>query len=101
MNTDFRPTAILPRRSAPPNAGQLSLKRIPRRAGQEAVPRRSTPRLCYHFFMWAGPAVLGRWTRRAFLVSSLASCAFSEEHGKGALIPSLERQYSDPATDFE
>jgi oligogalacturonide lyase len=51
--------------------------------------------------MWAGPAVLGRWTRRAFLVSSLASCAFSEERGKGVLSPSAEHQYPDPSTDFE
>jgi len=51
--------------------------------------------------MWAGPAVLGRWTRRAFLVSSLASCALSEERGKGALIPSAEHRYSDPSTDFD
>lgn len=51
--------------------------------------------------MWAGPAALGRWTRRAFLISSLASGAFSEERGKGTITPSAERRYSDPATDFE
>ena len=38
-------------------------------------------------------------TRRAFLVSSLASWAFAEQ--KGAVLPSAWHRYSDPATEFE
>jgi oligogalacturonide lyase len=49
--------------------------------------------------MRAVPAVLGRWTRRAFLVSGLAPWAFSEQ--KGVLIPSAWHRYSDPATEFD
>ena len=55
--------------------------------------------VCYHFLMRAVPAALGRWTRRAFLVSGLAPSVFSEQ--KGALIPSAWRRYADPATEFE
>jgi oligogalacturonide lyase len=42
---------------------------------------------------------MGRWTRRAFLVSGLASWASAEQ--KGALLPSAWHRYSDPATEFE
>jgi oligogalacturonide lyase len=51
--------------------------------------------------MWAVPAILGRWTRRAFLVSGFAPWAFSDERDKGALIPSGWLRYTDPATEFE
>ncbi|MFN7994056.1 MAG: oligogalacturonate lyase family protein [Bryobacteraceae bacterium] len=49
--------------------------------------------------MRAGPAALGRWTRRFFVFSGMASWAFPEQ--KGALIPSGWHRYSDPATELE
>jgi oligogalacturonide lyase len=49
--------------------------------------------------MGAVPAAVGRWTRRAFLVSGLAPWMFAEQ--KGALLPSAWHRYSDPATEFE
>ncbi|MGC9950513.1 MAG: oligogalacturonate lyase family protein [Bryobacteraceae bacterium] len=49
--------------------------------------------------MGAVPAAFGRWTRRAFLASGLASWTFAEQ--KGALLPSAWHRYSDPATEFE
>lgn len=51
--------------------------------------------------MWAVPACPGRWTRRAFLVSALATRAFSDQREKGLLIPSAWQRYADPATEFE
>jgi len=51
--------------------------------------------------MWAVPAAFGRWTRRAFLLSGLASWAFTEQKEKGALIAPAWRRYADPATDLE
>jgi oligogalacturonide lyase len=50
--------------------------------------------------MWAVPADLGRWTRRAFLSSSLAGWAFSGQE-KGAVLPPAWRRYPDPATELE
>ncbi|MGA2590071.1 MAG: oligogalacturonate lyase family protein [Bryobacteraceae bacterium] len=51
--------------------------------------------------MWAVPAPLGRWTRRAFLFSGLASWAYPEQREKGTLIASASHRYADPATEFE
>lgn len=51
--------------------------------------------------MWAVPAAVGRWTRRAFLVSALGSRAFSEQREKGALLAPAWRRYADPATELE
>ncbi|HLY20660.1 MAG TPA: oligogalacturonate lyase family protein [Bryobacteraceae bacterium] len=49
--------------------------------------------------MRAVAASPGRWTRRAFLVTGLAPCAFCEQ--KGGLIPSAWHRYTDPSTEFE
>ncbi|HVN06205.1 MAG TPA: hypothetical protein VMT86_17405 [Bryobacteraceae bacterium] len=49
--------------------------------------------------MWAVPAALGRWTRRAFLISGLAPLAFAEQ--KGVALPPAWHRYADPATEFE
>jgi Tol biopolymer transport system component len=42
---------------------------------------------------------MGRWTRRAFVVSGLAPWAFAEQ--KGAAIPAAWHRYPDPSTEFE
>jgi len=49
--------------------------------------------------MWAVPAAVGRWTRRAFLISGLAPLGFSEQ--KGVLVPSAWHRYVDAATEFD
>jgi oligogalacturonide lyase len=49
--------------------------------------------------MWAVPAAVGRWTRRAFLISGLTPLAFTEQ--KGALVPSAWHRYTDPSTELE
>jgi len=51
--------------------------------------------------MWEVPAAVRRWTRRAFLLSGLASLASSEQREKGAALASARHRYTDPSTEFE
>jgi oligogalacturonide lyase len=50
--------------------------------------------------MWSVRTAVGRWTRRAFLSSALASWAFSEQE-KGAVVPPAWKRYADPATELD
>jgi oligogalacturonide lyase len=51
--------------------------------------------------MWSAPADRGRWTRRALLLSGLASWAFSQPQGKGAAVATAWKRYLDTATEFD
>jgi oligogalacturonide lyase len=51
--------------------------------------------------MGAVPAACGRWTRRVFLGSALASWAFSRQREKSGWTRPAWQDYSDPATEFE